>query len=38
MTLFHRTRGGFYLTLWGWQVHITLRKLGREPAKKKATP
>ena len=34
MSIFHRTRWGFYLTLWSWQVHITWRKLGQDrPAK-----
>jgi hypothetical protein len=27
LSFFHRTAGGFYLTLWHWQVHVTLRRL-----------
>ena len=27
ITQFHRTAGGFYLTLWRWQLHVTCRRL-----------
>lgn len=38
MKIYHRTRLGFYLTLWHWRIHVTLTREPAKPAPQLLTP